>query len=88
VLLDLALARRLCGDQGGEVNACFEATQLAPNWQQAWSRYAHALAGTDRRTDCLRACDRSLEFGPDAEVAELREQVAASTPREIADRAA
>ena len=88
VLLDLALARRLCGDQGGEVNACFEATQLAPDWQQAWSRYAHALAGTDRRTDCLRACDRSLEFGPDAEVAELREQVAASAPREIADRAA
>ena len=88
VLLDLALARRLCGDQGGEVNACFEATQLAPDWQQAWSRYAHALAGTDRRSDCLRACDRSLEFGPDAEVAELREQVAASAPREIADRAA
>jgi tetratricopeptide (TPR) repeat protein len=88
VLLDLALARRLCGDQGGEVNACFEATQLAPSWQQAWSRYAHALAGTDRRTDCLRACDRSLEFGPDAEVAELREQIAASAPREIADRAA
>jgi tetratricopeptide (TPR) repeat protein len=88
VLLDLALARRLCGDHGGEVNACFEATQLAPDWQQAWSRYAHALAGTDRRTDCLRACDRSLEFGPDAEVSELRQQVVASAPREIADRAA
>lgn len=87
-LLDLALARRLCGDHGGEVNACFEATQLAPDWQQAWSRYAHALAGTDRRTDCLAACTRALEFGPDAEVSELLAEVKATAPRELTDRAA
>src|ERR1700735_2343277 len=41
-LLDLALARQLAGDPGGERSACEEATQLDPESSQAWSRYAHA----------------------------------------------
>jgi Flp pilus assembly protein TadD len=87
-LLDLALARRLCGDHGGEVQACHEATILSPEWQQAWSRYAHALAGTDRRSDCLEACDRALALGPDPEVTQLRALVEVTAPREIAENAA
>lgn len=88
VLLDLALARQLCGDIGGEVQACEEATRLDPAWQQAWARCAHALARTDRRSDCLAACARALELGPNPEVSRLREAVEASAPRELTDRAA
>ncbi|MEI6446790.1 MAG: tetratricopeptide repeat protein [Actinomycetes bacterium] len=88
VLLDLALARRLGGDVGGEVQACEEATLLEPEWQQAWARYAHALAQTERRSDCLAACERALSFGPDQEVSELKAEVEASAPRELTDRAA
>jgi tetratricopeptide (TPR) repeat protein len=88
VLLDLALARQLSGDIGGEVQACKEATLLDPQWQQAWSRYAHALARTDRRSDCLEACGRALALGPDPEVTQLRALVEATAPREIAENAA
>ena len=87
-LLDLALARRLCGDRGGEVQACEEATAIDPGSADAWSRYAHALAATDRRSDCLAACERALALGPDAEVAELKAEIEARAPRELADRAA
>src|SRR3954452_23815947 len=54
-LLDLALVANLSGDVGAEVTACEQATQLAPESPGAWSRYAHALARTDRVTDCLAA---------------------------------
>ena len=47
-LLDLALANQLLGDVGGEVSACEAATLLDPSSPAAWSRYAHALARTDR----------------------------------------
>jgi tetratricopeptide (TPR) repeat protein len=82
-LLDLALAYHLAGDLGGEVTACEQATVLAPEDGAAWARYAHALARTDRVTDCLAACDRALQIGPDAEVAELAERLRAALPREL-----
>ena len=47
-LLDLALVANLMGDVGAEVTACEQATMLAPESPGAWSRYAHALARTDR----------------------------------------
>ena len=34
--------------------------ELAPDSRGAWSRYAHALARTDRTQDCLAACERAL----------------------------
>ncbi|MDX6651183.1 MAG: hypothetical protein QOJ97_3134 [Solirubrobacteraceae bacterium] len=71
-LLDLALARHLGGDVGGEVSACHEATLLDPESATAWSRYAHALARTDRVSEALAACDRALALGPDDEVTALR----------------
>src|SRR6202000_1134750 len=46
-LLDLALVANLSGDVGGEVTACEQATQIAPESPVAWARYAHALARTD-----------------------------------------
>ena len=73
-LLDLALACHLGGDVGGEVSACEQATELAPDSVDAWSRYAHALARTDRIGDCLAACERALELGAGAEVRELAER--------------
>src|ERR671939_967500 len=51
-LLDLALVANLSGDVGAEVSACEQATALAPDSEAAWSRYAHALARTDRLSDC------------------------------------
>jgi len=82
-LLDLALALQLAGDVGGEVSACEQATALAPKDEQAWARYAHALARTDRVTDCLAACDRALKLADDPEVADLRDRMLAALPREI-----
>src|SRR5262249_15593109 len=82
-LLDLALVANLQGDGGAEVSACEQATQLYPDSEAAWARYAHALARTDRVTACLEACDRALELGDDPEVRDLREQIARSVPREL-----
>src|SRR5437588_3069936 len=48
-LLDLALAYHLAGDIGGAVSASEAATRIDPESPQAWSRYAHALARTDRQ---------------------------------------
>jgi tetratricopeptide (TPR) repeat protein len=82
-LLDLALAFHLAGDIGAEVTACEQATVLAPRDGAAWSRFAHALARTDRVTDCLGACDRALELGADDEVSDLAERMRAALPREL-----
>jgi tetratricopeptide (TPR) repeat protein len=82
-LLDLALVANLVGDVGAEVSACDHATQLAPDSPAAWSRLAHALARTDRVTECLAACDRALALGDDPEVRDLRDQVVAAQPRQL-----
>src|SRR4051794_6746946 len=82
-LLDLALVANLQGDVGAEVTACEQATELAPDSQAAWARYAHALARTDRVSDCLAACARALELGEDPEVRDLQEQLARAAPREL-----
>jgi tetratricopeptide (TPR) repeat protein len=86
-LLDLALVANLSGDLGGEVTACEQATALAPKSAAAWSRYAHALARTDRTSDCLAACERALQLADDREVRDLREQVLAAAPRELTEAA-
>jgi tetratricopeptide (TPR) repeat protein len=70
-LLDLALARQLTGDLGGEISACEHAIELDPESSLVWSRYAHALARSDRVSECIAACERALELGADAEVQEL-----------------
>src|SRR3954462_5409087 len=82
-LLDLALVANLMGDVGAEVTACEQATQLAPESEAAWARYAHALARTDRVSDCLAACERALELADDPEVRDLRDQVVRAAPREL-----
>jgi cytochrome c-type biogenesis protein CcmH/NrfG len=87
-LLDLALAYHLAGDLGGEVSACEAATRLAPDSPAACSRYAHALARTDRTTECIAACERALALGADLEVAELLERVRSAIPRELGERSA
>jgi tetratricopeptide (TPR) repeat protein len=86
-LLDLALVAHLSGDVGAEVTACEQATQLVPQSATAWSRYAHALARTDRVSDCLAACERALSLADDDEVRDLREHVLATAPRELTEAA-
>jgi tetratricopeptide (TPR) repeat protein len=80
-LLDLALARQLAGDLGGEVSACEQAVSLAPDSVDAASRLAHALARTERVGECLEACDRALALGAGYEVRELRRRVRQAQPR-------
>jgi hypothetical protein len=81
-LLDLALALHLAGDLGGEVTAAEQATHLAPASQDAWARYAFALARTDRVTDAIGAAERALHLnGHDAEVADLLQRLRAAQPR-------
>jgi cytochrome c-type biogenesis protein CcmH/NrfG len=87
-LLDLALAYHLAGDVGAEVSAAEAATRLEPDSKAAWSVFAHALARTDRAGECLQACRRALELGPDPEVADLKGRVEAAQPRELHRRTA
>ena len=87
-LLDLALAYHLAGDVGAEVSAAHAATQLDPESHPAWSQYAHALARTDRVTECIDACRRALSLGEDPEVSELLARVEAAQPRPLPHRTA
>ncbi len=81
-LLDLALARHLAGDLGAEVTACEQATFLNGDSAMAWSRYAHALARTDRVSDAIAAAQRALDLdSSDAELADLLERLRAALPR-------
>ena len=81
-LLDLALANHLVGDVGGEVTATEQATKLEPDSGPAWSRYAHALARTDRVSDGIAAAEHALQLNPDdLEVAELLERLRDTLPR-------
>src|SRR4051812_24872757 len=82
-LLDLALAAHLLGDVGAEVSACEQATMLASDSPAAWSRYAHALARTDRPSDALAAAERALALREDAEVRALVERLREVAPREL-----
>jgi tetratricopeptide (TPR) repeat protein len=86
-LLDLALVANLMGDVGAEVTACEQATAVAPESPDAWARYAHALARTDRTSDCLAACERALELADDPEVRDLLERTRAAAPRELTEAA-
>jgi tetratricopeptide (TPR) repeat protein len=87
-LLDLALVAHLAGDTGAEVSACEQATALAPDSELSWARLAHALARTDRTSECLAACERALALADDAEVRDLRDQVLAQAPRELSRESA
>jgi tetratricopeptide (TPR) repeat protein len=86
-LLDLALVAHLMGDLGAEVTACEQATAIAPESPDAWARYAHALARTDRTSDCVAACERALDLAPDPEVRDLLQKVRAAAPRELTEAA-
>jgi tetratricopeptide (TPR) repeat protein len=81
-LLDLALARHLAGDLGGEVVACEQATLMDPDSPAAWTRYAHALARTDRVSDAIAASERATLLDPaDTETVALLERLRAALPR-------
>jgi tetratricopeptide (TPR) repeat protein len=87
-LLDLALVYHLAGDVGAAVSAADAATRLEPESMAAWSRYAHALARTDRIAEGISACRRALELGDEPEVAELLAWLEETTPRELSARSA
>ncbi|MGI8411964.1 MAG: tetratricopeptide repeat protein [Solirubrobacteraceae bacterium] len=87
-LLDLALAYHLAGDVGAEVSCAHAATRLSPDSAAAWSTYAHALARTDRRRECVAACGEALAIAEDPEVSQLRDRIDAISPRELSERSA
>ena len=80
-LLDLALVHQLLADVGAEVTACEAATLLAPASTTAWSRYAHALARTDRVSDAIAACEHALTLARDPEVLSLLGTLRERAPR-------
>jgi len=82
-LLDLALVHQLTGDVGAEVTACEAATLLAPESATAWSRYAHALARTDRVSDAIAVCEHALELRRDPEVLSLLGALRERAPRTL-----
>jgi tetratricopeptide (TPR) repeat protein len=83
-LLDLALAYHLTGDVGGEVSACEQATHLEPESEPAWSRYAHALARTERTSEAITAAERAIALGAGEETAELLDRLRAAAQRVLA----
>ena len=87
-LLDLALAYHLAGDVGAEVSAAETATRLDDRSPAAWSTYAHALARTDRLSECADACRQALTLGKDPEVSDLLRRAEAASPRGLAERSA
>jgi len=87
-LLDLALAYHLADDVGAAVSAAEAATRLEPESVAAWSRYAHALARTDRIAEGIEACRRALALGDEPEVADLLAWLEAAGPRELSERSA
>src|SRR4051812_23919234 len=87
-LLDLALAYHLAGDIGGEVSACEQATHLEPESPDAWARFAHALARTERTSEAIGAAERALTFGANEETAELLERLRAAARRVLPGAAA
>jgi len=87
-LLDLALCHQLLGDVGAEASACDAAVRLDEGSPGAWSRYAHALARTDRTRDCLAACERALALRADPEVRDLAARVRAASPRALEEQTA
>ena len=87
-LLSLALAYHLAGDVGAEVSAAEAATRLDPESQSAWSSYAHALARTDRISECIEACQRALALGDNEDVSDLLQRVQAARPRSLSERTA
>jgi tetratricopeptide (TPR) repeat protein len=87
-LLSLALAYHLAGDVGAEVSAAEAATRLDPESQSAWASYAHALARTDRISECIAACNRALALGENEDVTDLLERVQAAQPRSLSERTA
>jgi tetratricopeptide (TPR) repeat protein len=83
-LLDLALAKQLLGELGGELTACEQATVLEPEFAPAWSRLAHALARSDRVSDAIAAAERALALEPgDIELTELLDQLLEREPRAL-----
>ena len=82
-LLDLTLAYHLAGDVGAEVSTAEAATRIAPESPAAWSRFAHALARTDRFAECERACARALQLAEDPEVEQLLASMRAAKPRAL-----
>ncbi|HWE33530.1 MAG TPA: tetratricopeptide repeat protein [Solirubrobacteraceae bacterium] len=87
-LLDLALAYHLAGDVGAEVSAAEAATRIDPESIGAWSRYAHALARTDRIAEGINACRRALDLGDEPEVTQLLAWLQDQQPRELSERSA
>ena len=87
-LLDLALAFHLAGDVGAEVSAAEAATLLDSRSPAAWTAYAHALARTDRVSECIGACRRALRLGAGEEVADLLARVQDAQPRHLGERSA
>jgi tetratricopeptide (TPR) repeat protein len=85
-LLDLALAYHLAGDVGAEVSVAEAATRLEPESPKAWSAYAHALARTDRISECLHACSTALDLDDDPEVADLHDRIRALAPRALEEQ--
>ena len=66
------------------MTACEAATLLAPESPAAWSRFAHALARTDRVSDAIAACKSALTLGRDPEVMSLLSALREREPRVLA----
>ena len=78
-------ARRRRGRRGVGLRG---ATLLAPESAQAWSRYAHALARTDRVSEAIAACERALALAPTRRSRRCSGACASARPRVLPESAA
>ena len=70
------------------MSACAAAVELDQDSSDAWSRYAHALARTERIGDGIAACRRALALGDDPEVRDLLARLEAQAPRVLQEASA
>lgn len=89
VLLDLALADHLMGDETAALESARAAQRVDETDPLVWTALAHGLDRTGNVADCITACEHAITLGADpVELGELRERKLHEQPAELTDRVA
>lgn len=89
VLLDLALANHLLGENTASLECARAAERVDATLPEVWTAIAHGLDRTGNTAECVAACEHAIAIGGDAvELGELRARKLSEQPAEIEGRVA
>jgi tetratricopeptide (TPR) repeat protein len=89
VLLDLALADHLLGEDAAALECARAAERIDATLPAVWTAIAHGLDRTGNIADCIAACEHAIALGGDpVELGELRAHKLSQQPAEIEGRIA